>query len=185
MELTVPAKPVKPRRMLPVLQGISDLFAGVGEKEVAAAGEEISCKKGCAACCRQLIPLAEIETHHINELVEAMPEPRRAEIKDRFEKAWRHFTEIGWINRLDASATASRLERQDVVVDYFRENIPCPFLEDESCSIYENRPLGCREYLVTSPAEHCFTLSKEKIKGVKFTGEAFGNCQANDQQRKS
>src|SRR5581483_2767729 len=40
-------------------------------------------------------------------------------------------------------------------VDYFRLGIACPFLEDESCSIYADRPLSCREYLVTSPAENC------------------------------
>jgi Fe-S-cluster containining protein len=33
--------------------------------------------------------------------------------------------------------------------------MPCPFLEDESCSIHPDRPLVCREYLVTSPAELC------------------------------
>jgi Fe-S-cluster containining protein len=168
IELTVPVKPVKPRRMLPVLQGMSDLFAEIGEKDVTAAGEKISCKKGCAACCRQAIPLAEIETHHIAALVESMPEPRRAEIKKRFKQAWQHFTKIGWIDRLDASATASPRERQSLAVEYFQENVPCPFLEDESCSIHEDRPLACREYLVTSPAEFCFALDGEKIKMVSL-----------------
>jgi len=168
IELTVPSKNVKSRRMLPVFQGISDLFSEIGEKEVAAGGEKISCKKGCAACCRQLIPLAEIETHHIAELVESMPEPTRAEIKERFKKAWHHFTKIGWIDRLDASAVASHQERQSLAVEYFHENIPCPFLEEESCLIHENRPLACREYLVTSPAEYCFALSGEKIKMVSL-----------------
>jgi Fe-S-cluster containining protein len=168
IELTVPVKPVKSRRMLPVFQGMSELFVELGEKEVAAAGEKISCRKGCAACCRQLVPLAEIETHHIAGLVESMPEPRRSEIKERFEKAWQHFTKNGWLDRLDASAAATHKERQSLVVEYFHESVPCPFLEDESCSIHENRPLACREYLVTSPAEYCFTLSGEKIKKVSL-----------------
>jgi len=168
IELTVPVKPVKSRRMLPVFQGISDLFTEIGEKEVAARGEQISCKKGCAACCRQLIPLAEIETHHIAELVESLPEPTRAQIKQRFEKAWHHFTKIGWIDRLDASAAATPEKRQSLAVEYFQEYIDCPFLEDESCLIHENRPLACREYLVTSPAEHCFALDGEKIKMVSL-----------------
>jgi Fe-S-cluster containining protein len=38
---------------------------------------------------------------------------------------------------------------------YFALGIACPFLEDESCSIYEDRPLICREYLVVSPPERC------------------------------
>jgi hypothetical protein len=45
---------------------------------------------------------------------------------------------------------------RQLALDYFYQRIPCPFLEDESCSIYPIRPLICREYLVTSPPEHCF-----------------------------
>ncbi len=168
IELTVPSRAVKPRRMLPVFQGMSDLFAEMGEKAVNAAGEKLSCRKGCAACCRQPIPLAEIETHQIAELVESMPEPQRTEIKKRFEDAWHHFTEIGWFDRLDAAATASHEERQKLTAEYYHENVPCPFLENESCSIHENRPLVCREYLVTSPAEYCFALRGEKIKMVSL-----------------
>lgn len=166
IELTVPAKPVKPQRMLPVFQGMSNLLSDIGEKSADARGEKITCRKGCGACCRQMIPLAEIETYQIAELVESMPEPRRGEIKERFEKAWHHFTEIGLLQRLDACATASDGEREQVARDYFHENVACPFLEDESCSIHENRPLTCREYLVTSSADHCATLAGGKIRMV-------------------
>src|SRR5262249_17523424 len=38
---------------------------------------------------------------------------------------------------------------------YFALQIPCPFLKNEICSIYEDRPAACRELLVTSPAELC------------------------------
>jgi hypothetical protein len=44
--------------------------------------------------------------------------------------------------------------------------VPCPFLVEESCSIYEHRPLSCREYLVSSPAEHCKRPSPETISMV-------------------
>ena len=37
------------------------------------------------------------------------------------------------------------------------------FLEDESCSIHQHRPLACREYLVTSPAENCQNPTPENI----------------------
>jgi Fe-S-cluster containining protein len=168
IELTVPVKPVKAGRMLPVFQGMSDLFVELGEKAVNAAGEKISCRKGCAACCRQPIPLAEIETRQIAELVESMPEPQRTEIKKRFDEAWHHFMEIGWFERLDAVATAPLENRQKIAAEYYHENVPCPFLENETCLIHENRPLGCREYLVTSPAEYCFSLSGEKIKMVSL-----------------
>jgi len=167
LQMTVPAKPVKPQRMLPVFGQITNSFVGLSEQAVENAGGKISCRKGCAACCRQAIPLAEIEAYRIAEMVEELPEPRRTEIKNRFDAAWRHFSEIAWFERLDNCITLSPPEREKVVLEYFYENIACPFLENECCSIHEARPLACREYLVTSPAENCSQLSAEKVRMVE------------------
>jgi hypothetical protein len=41
--------------------------------------------------------------------------------------------------------------------------IPCPFLEEESCSIHPDRPIPCREYLVTSPAVECARPTAETV----------------------
>lgn len=166
LQMTVPAKPVKPQRMLPIFQQMTHSFVGMAENVVESAGAKISCVKGCGACCRQAVPLAEIEAYKLAELVEAMPDVRRDEIKKRFETAWHHFSEIGWFERLDNCATAPET-REKVVLEYFYEGIPCPFLEDESCSIHESRPLVCREYLVTSPAENCSAPTPEKIRMVE------------------
>jgi hypothetical protein len=46
--------------------------------------------------------------------------------------------------------------------------VTCPFLEDESCSIHVDRPIACREYLVTSPAVHCQDPSAETIERVEM-----------------
>lgn len=168
LQMTVPANPVKPQRMLPIFQKMTESFVGIGEAAVTDAGEKVSCQKGCGACCRQPVPLAEIEAYQIAEMIEAMPEPRRSIIKKKFETAWHHFAEIGWFQRLDNCAGLSFAERQQVTSEYFNEKISCPFLEDESCSIHLERPLACREYLVTSPAEYCSDPSAEKIKMLKI-----------------
>ncbi|MGI8787991.1 MAG: YkgJ family cysteine cluster protein [Pyrinomonadaceae bacterium] len=168
LQMTVPAKAVKAQRMLPVFQQMTNSFAEMAETAVENAGEKISCQKGCGACCRQAVPLAEIEAYQIAELVENLPEPRRSEIKLRFEKALQHFYEIGWFERLDGCGGATNEEREKVVMEYFYEQIACPFLEDESCSIHETRPLVCREYLVTSPAENCQKPSADVIRRIKF-----------------
>jgi hypothetical protein len=49
---------------------------------------------------------------------------------------------------------------------YMALSLPCPFLEDESCSIHPDRPVTCREYLVTLPAEHCADPSPEKVRRI-------------------
>lgn len=168
MKMTVPAKPVKPQRMLPVFQQMANSFVELGVDAAAAEGEQISCKKGCGACCRQPVPLAEIEAYQLAELVENMPEPRRSEVKKRFDEAFRHFSEIGWYERLSEAAALSQKEQEAVVLEYFREGIACPFLEDESCSIHPDRPVACREYLVTSPAENCASPSAEGVRMIRL-----------------
>jgi hypothetical protein len=41
-------------------------------------------------------------------------------------------------------------------------------LEDESCTIHPERPIACREYLVTSPPEHCAHREVGQVEGVKL-----------------
>ena len=155
MQMTVPAWPVQIRRMLPVFQQMSDSFVGLGVDAAVAAGGTISCKAGCGACCRQAVPIAETEAFQIAELVSNMLEPRRSEIMKRFDDACKHLKKTGWLEKFDKAAGLESRERNKLIEEYFREGIPCPFLENESCSIHGERPLSCREYLVTSPAEYC------------------------------
>lgn len=168
MQMTVPAKPVKIRAMLPVFQQMSNSFVQMGVNNVEANGEKISCKAGCGACCRQPVPISETEAFELAELVENMPETRRSEVIKRFKDACEHFYKTGWFERLDATSGMAHEKRQEVIKEYFAEAIACPFLEEESCSIHQNRPLSCREYLVTSPAKNCSDPSAETIKMVEM-----------------
>ncbi|MBS1794050.1 MAG: YkgJ family cysteine cluster protein [Acidobacteria bacterium] len=168
MEMTVPARPVKPQRMLPIFQQMADSFVQIGIDAVQSTGRKISCAKGCAACCRQPVPLAEIEAYRIAEIVAELPEPRRAAIKSRFDEACRRLYAIGWFEKLDRCAHLPAGEREKVVLEYFAENVPCPFLEDGACSIYADRPLACREYLVTSPAANCSAPSRETVRLIEL-----------------
>ncbi len=54
-------------------------------------------------------------------------------------------------------------ERRSVGLAYLAQGVACPFLEEESCSIHPDRPIVCREYLVTSPAEHCSRPTSETV----------------------
>lgn len=176
IELTVPAKPVKPHRMLPVMQQMASSCVSAGIENLARKGERVSCKPHCGACCRQPVPLSEIEVYQIAELVETMPEPRRSEIKERFRSAAEHFRSIGWFDRMleqdlnHMKDKPIKLERSmiEVVLEYFAEGIACPFLEDESCSIYPNRPIVCREYLVTTPAMNCADPTAESVRRLEL-----------------
>ena len=44
--------------------------------------------------------------------------------------------------------------------------MPCPFLDHEVCTIYEDRPAACRELAVTSPATSCQDMTNAAIQPV-------------------
>jgi Fe-S-cluster containining protein len=165
--MSVPTGSVKLRRMLPVIQKLSTEFIERGLDGLQKAGKAISCKAGCGACCRQLVPIAEVEAFELRDLVERMPKERQATIRRRFKKGMETLQASGFFERL---ATAAELESNDeydrLLKEYFNFRIACPFLENESCSIHESRPITCREYLVTSPAEYCASADGGGIENV-------------------
>lgn len=171
MQVTVPAKPVKPHRMLPIFQQMTNAFVDMSVQAAESQGKTISCKAGCGACCCQPVPISELEVYHLREVVENMEEPRRSEIKKRFSDAVAHFENKGWFEKMRLCAELSKTETpesvmkevQKTAMEYFDEGVSCPFLENNSCSIHEVRPLACREYLVTSPAENCSRPTAETI----------------------
>lgn len=149
--LTVPNGPVAATAVLPALQGLVNAVVGAAE-----AGQEISCRKGCGACCRQLVPISRTEGEALLALVEAMPRERRKAVRARFAAAEATIARAGLAER------GGRSDRE-MSVAYFALRVPCPFLEEESCSIHPDRPLVCREYLVTSPAELCAGPTQEGV----------------------
>jgi Fe-S-cluster containining protein len=170
LEVTVPAKPMRSSKMLPVFQQLTNAIVDVGVRNAEAAGENISCTKGCGACCRQLVPIAESEAYQLQELVNEMPEPRRATIQARFAAAQEKLQQADLLTKILFPGELSVEEKRRLGLEYFRQGIACPFLEDESCGIHPDRPLACREYLVTSPAEHCAQPSAETVQCVAMPG---------------
>jgi Fe-S-cluster containining protein len=166
--LEVPDGPTPLEALLPVFQGLSNELTRRASDKAAAAGEAVSCRAGCAACCRQAIPVAEAEARRYAAMVDAMPEPRRTAVRARFDEAER---------RLEDAALASRLVDMpdgktviEVGTRYFDMGVACPFLEAETCSIYADRPLRCREHIVTSPAAACSKLIPGTIRKAPLAG---------------
>lgn len=161
----VPTKPVRPHDLLPIILPFTDAVVGLSKAACNDRGEEISCRAGCSACCYQLVPVSEPEAAHIAGIVEALPPPRRTLMMERFRSARARSAHV-----LDPVRAVSGEERVAAIASaasaYFQLGIPCPFLEDHACTIYENRPAICREYLVTSSPQHCATLDSEHTERV-------------------
>jgi Fe-S-cluster containining protein len=155
--LTVPAAPIKPQAVLPALHALVDAVVNAAERELDGTGRSVSCKLGCAACCRQAVTMSPIEAYHIRDLVEALTEPRRGVIKGRFVDVSERVKNAGLYAALMDPSGLSQEQREQLALDYLALGIACPFLEAETCSIYADRPSRCREYLVTSPPQRCAT----------------------------
>ena len=167
VSLAVPKGTIDAVDLLPVLYQLDDAAVGLAQAESRREGKDISCRVGCAACCRQLIPVSEHEARRIAVLVANLPPDRRREVEQRFEHAMAELQRHGLLERL---ATADQLEsegeRAELGHAYFELQLACPFLENEHCTIYAERPMACREYLVTSPAEHCWSPRTQPVEAA-------------------
>jgi Fe-S-cluster containining protein len=168
LRMSVPAGPTRPVELLPILRSLTDSIVSAAVEQATRSGQTVSCCKGCGACCRQIVPLSETEARKIRDLVATLPEPRRAEILSRFAAARERLEQAGLIEILLAPERAEPEQIKTLILEYFRLGIPCPFLEEESCSIHPDRPVPCREYLVVSPAENCARLNPETVRPLKM-----------------
>src|SRR5689334_20972621 len=143
--------------LLPALRAIDDRLIDATVARHEAAGERISCSKGCAACCkRQPVPVAPPEALALARLVDALPEPRRSAVRAAFETAVARLRAAGLYDAyMRRDPTLTRDAVLAIVRRYMALALPCPFLVDDACGIYAERPFVCRQYLVTSPPALC------------------------------
>jgi Fe-S-cluster containining protein len=166
LEVEVPTAPMRAVELLPLLQSLTDTLVNVAVENAEAEGARVSCRKGCGACCRQLVPISEIEVESIRRIVQELPQERRTTVIARFAEARRRLESAGLYDPLRAAQRIAREDLAPLGIAYFEQGIACPFLEDESCSIHTDRPLSCREYLVVSPAANCAKPSPTTIELV-------------------
>jgi Fe-S-cluster containining protein len=182
LNLSVPAGPALLPQLLPVVQGLADVVVDVSIRNVEQQGEHVSCKKGCAACCRQLVQVSESEARALARLVDALPAPRQAEVRARFAAAAQRLADAGLLDRLRHPNPMAGMELPALARDYFQLHLACPFLEDECCTIHPERPVACREYLVTSPAENCSRPTEDSVRVVPLAGRVGRAVRAMDKQ---
>ena len=154
----VPAGEVESAELMPVFRSLSDAVVRLSVMGVEKAGKKVSCHDGCAACCRHLVPLSVTEALALVAMIEAMPAERRTRVKDRFAVAAAALRAAGLADALLDPRTVDADRQLELGVEYYRLYLDCPFLENERCTVYEERPIVCREFLMTSPAENCRPL---------------------------
>ena len=154
-------------KIVPVMRSLGDQAQELEIANTLQAGKTISCQKGCAACCRQMIPVSPPEAFALVEAITELPQDHQSRIKQNLAQTKKRLQNAGLLTALQDLADSPR-QHSDDDLDflnraYYALRLPCIFLENEICSIYEHRPAGCRGHLVSSPPELCQDMVNNPI----------------------
>ena len=165
----VPAGRVTLTQLLPVLQELtSDVVGGIAAA-FARDGEPVSCKAGCGACCRQMVPISIFEAEALAEWFGTLPVERQEVLRERFRVTLQQLGERGILEKMGPELWTKQDDSQETFgIDYLNARVACPFLENESCSIHPIRPLICREYVVTTSPEFCRTPTPQNVNRINL-----------------
>lgn len=153
-QVQVDTGPMRLADLVPTAIELTMVLSSRANQREEKAGRSISCAAGCGACCRQLVPVSPPEAYYIYDVIRSLPEERRNVVVSRYNQIGSEVDQRGMVaDMFDPPPTDGPV--LEISKKYFMLGMPCPFLEDESCSIHPYRPVACREYNVTSPAAWC------------------------------
>jgi len=156
--------------IVPLLRRLGEQAQSLEQQRITAAGHVISCARGCAACCRMLVPVSAPEAFALHDMVATLPEARRQSIRRTLADTTARLEQAGLLTQLQQIAETDRPITDDMMEPinraYYALKLPCPYLENEACSIYEDRPAACRELLVTSPADWCQDMLNKPVRAI-------------------
>jgi len=141
-----------------MLEAIRALYAAIDQlldaflRRAAEEGQPVNCKKGCAWCCFQEVFAITHEFLFLNDFVQKqLSERERSEVLERARKK-------------------VKLSMNKSVEEQLKIRAACPFLDANSCMVYEARPMACRIYLSASVSsckqEHDFPSEKRSFPGL-------------------
>lgn len=158
----VPTGFVPVTAIVPLMRRLGEEAQALEVTRSAEEGSLPSCRKGCAACCRMLVPLSAPEAFAVRDWVRSRPAEQQARIIARFAETKVRLLSHGIWQGLSELSETSDYSDEDALEGmnhrYYGLRLACPFLEEEVCTIYDERPAACRELLVTSPADRCEDL---------------------------
>jgi len=157
--------PMRLAELVPQAIQLADALVRRAIKHEAREGRAVSCRRGCAACCRHPVPLSMPEIFFVADRVSGLREGEREARVARFRAAESELAQLGllpvWLGADYDDARA-----YDAALELLRRRIDCPFLDAESCAVHVERPLRCREYSVTSPAAWCADSEHHAVRPV-------------------
>lgn len=140
--------------LVPMARDLLDSMIVRRVSALSATGLKIACHKGChAACCRRyLVSVSVPEALMIVAETQALP----ADERNRIVNSCRATAERIQCQMAKGSIVAGGNVARDNLLRWYRElNISCPLLENNCCTIYDRRPIVCRECLAVGSPDQC------------------------------
>lgn len=144
--------------VLPEIYTISNFLIERSLASSKADGKPVTCVKGCNSCCYHLVAMSDHEALLIAHIVSLQDRHDQERIKNAFKSVTNILEKEGLlaelidvhVNHFEDSPRVIEMQRR-----YWELQIPCPFLLEGACSIYQFRPMICRQYLASSPRNFC------------------------------
>jgi Fe-S-cluster containining protein len=145
--------------IVPLARAVCSKIIDAVTEKIRGDDGRIACRPGCSACCHYLVPLSIPEAFRLTEEFSTMPEPHQR----LTERLWL-LTAARVLRRKPGQLVESQTTENTThpegqlrtISDWYRElKVLCPFLRERLCSIYENRPVACREYFVEGSENAC------------------------------
>ncbi len=121
-------------------------------------GGRVTCRRGCSACCSYLVPVSVPEAFWLREEILAKGQSQRRQMVRTCLLASRRILkhEPPKLFLSQKPGTPEGLSDVDLISSWYKNlKVACPFLDNEICTIYEARPLACREHFVKGSASVC------------------------------
>ena len=154
--------PAKLSDIVPLARVISSESSEALQRTIISNGGSLRCEKGCIVCCHYLVLLSTPEAFRLLEETMHLPLKQCGDIIDSC--SWMANSVQKYISKsINADESNITVAQQEKFADwYFRQKRPCFFLQNNSCSIYEQRPIICREHLVANTASPCSLKGDDK-----------------------
>ena len=151
--------------IVPLAYGISDIITDAAIGHLAGEGHPVPCKKGCSSCCDYLVALSMPEVYYLQQKWAAWPDVPCDTVLRSCLRSARKMMDLESLHKYNVT---EEVDLSQISRWYGELELSCPFLINNSCMIYENRPLACREYLVTSAPCLCHKAMDGSIERVRL-----------------
>ena len=137
--------------LVPLARTLGSRISADAINHARSSGDNVPCGKGCQACCSYLVPLSVPEALRMGQEIGSLWEGADPNIARALTAAAGKILAAWPESPFAQSVAGDSGEAFDIEAVgrwYASLDLPCPFLSQGACTIYDKRPLACRKHAV-------------------------------------